>query len=261
MHKLIAVILGLVVLTRSLTLPVAESSAAQCPEGYVWVKAPEVSTSGRDINGWAQTAAGRCVKKSSDDNPPPPGGNHNSSMEGCAGVGDVADGSVAGCSERAFLTANLPALARALVVQLRLPPATPVFGPDPDKNEWKMLAVGFPVWLWTDGPRAKSATASAEGLTFRLRARLQSTTFSMGDGGQLTCSSMTRYSNAVKPGTKSPSCGYSYSRPSLPKGAYTVTATANWQVSWSVDGFSGSFPYAYSDSATIRIGELQALNR
>lgn len=195
------------------------------------------------------------------DNPPPPAGNHNSSMDGCAGAGDAADGTVAGCSERAFLTANLPALARALVVQLRLPPATPVFGPDPDKNEWKMLAVGFPVWLWTDGPRAKSATASAEGLTFRLRARLQSTTFSMGDGGQLTCSSMTRYSNAVKPGTKSPSCGYSYSRPSLPKGAYTVTATANWQVSWSVDGFSGSFPYAYSDSATIRIGELQALNR
>ena len=52
-----------------------------------------------------------------------------------------------------------------------------------------------------------------------------------------------------------------YTQPSPPKGAYTVTATANWQISWSVDGFSGSFPYSYSDSASIRIGELSALNR
>jgi len=32
-------------------------------------------------------------------------------------------------------------------------------------------------------------------------------------------------------------------------------------VNWSVDGFSGSFPMSYSDSAQLRIGELQALNR
>lgn len=264
MHKLIPMILGLAVLAGSLVLSISDSSAAKCPTGYVWVDAPQVGTSGRDINGWAQTAVGRCVKKSSDQSSssdPPGSDRDDSSMDACVGVGNLGDGGVGQCSDRAFLSANLPALARALVVQLRLPPATPVFGPDPKKNEWRMLAVGFPVWLWTEGPRTKSATASAQGLSFRLHARLESTTFRMGDGAQVTCAAMTRYSSAAKPGAKSPTCGHVYLRPSLPKGAYTVTATANWQISWSVDGFSGSFPYSYSDSASIRIGELQALNR
>ncbi len=179
----------------------------------------------------------------------------------CAAAGDLDAGELGACPDGAHMVADLPALARSLVVRLALPPATPVFGPDPNNNEWKMLAVGFPVWLWTDGPREKSATASAQGLTFRLRASLRSTTFAMGDGKQLTCTAMTTYTSSVKPGSKSPTCGYVYTQPSPPKGAYTVTATANWQISWSVDGFSGSFPYSYSDSASIRIGELSALNR
>ena len=55
-------------------------------------------------------------------------------------------------------TIDVSAVARSLVVRLHLPDATPVFGPDPDNNEWKMLAVGYPVWLWTEGPRQKSAS-------------------------------------------------------------------------------------------------------
>jgi len=158
-------------------------------------------------------------------------------------------------------TADLPAIARTLAVQLKLPPATPQFGPDPTNNEWKMLAVGFPIWLWTEGPRAKSTVATATGLTFRLSAELRSTTFAMGDGKTITCAAMTPYRSSVKPGTPSPTCGYAYSKPSLPTGRYTVTATAQWQVNWSVEGFTGSFPVSYSDSASLPIGELQALNR
>lgn len=179
----------------------------------------------------------------------------------CGATDETPLGELGYCADSAHMVADLPALARSLVVRLKLPPATPVFGPDPNDNEWKMLAVGFPVWLWSDGPRERSATASVQGLTFWLRASLRSTTFAMGDGNQVTCTAMTAYTASVKPGSKSPTCGHVYTQPSLPKGPYTVTGTANWQISWSVDGFSGSFPYSYSDSAAIRIGELTALNR
>ena len=158
-------------------------------------------------------------------------------------------------------TIDVTALARSLIVRLRLPDANPRFGPNPNGNEWRMLAVGFPVWLWTDGPRHKEATASAYGISFRLSADLASTTFNTGDGGQVTCSSMATYSEAVKAGSPSPNCGHVYTKPSLPKGPYTVTATPTWRIRWSAGGFSGTLTTSYSDSSTIRIGELRALNR
>lgn len=124
-----------------------------------------------------------------------------------------------------------------------------------------MLAVGFPIWLTTEGARRKSVSTSADGLDLTLTADLQSTTFAMGDGSQVTCTAMTPFTASSKAGSASPTCGHTYTKPSLPKGSYTVTATANWLINWSVDGFSGSFPMSYSDSAQLAIGELQALNR
>ena len=157
--------------------------------------------------------------------------------------------------------ADPEALARQLAVYLRLPDTPPRFGPNPDNNEWKMLAVGYPVWLWVDGPLTKSTTVSASGLTFQLTARRTGTTFTMGDGTTLHCSTTTPYRRDVTPGTPSPTCGHVYKKPSLPGGPYTVTATAHWTITWNVAGLSGTFPLNYSDSAQLRIGELQALVR
>lgn len=159
------------------------------------------------------------------------------------------------------MTLDLDALARSLAVQLHLPDATPIFSPDPNNNEWKMLAVGFPIWLRTEGPDTKSTTASTQGLTFRLSATRTSTNFAMGDGKTITCTAMARYSESVKAGSPSPNCGHAYQQPSGKRDRYTVTGTHHWTVTWSVDSFSGSFPMSYSDSSTIRIGELSALNR
>ena len=50
------------------------------------------------------------------------------------------------------------------------------------------------------------------------------------------CTAMTAYTASVRAGSPSPTCGHVYARPSLSKGAYTVTATANWVVNWSTDG-------------------------
>ncbi|MFT4295731.1 MAG: hypothetical protein QM582_10000 [Micropruina sp.] len=153
------------------------------------------------------------------------------------------------------------AMAVNLVTQLRLPAPTPIFGPDPNVNEWKMLAVGFPIWLWTDGPTSVSTTASSSGFTFRLAAQWRSTTFHMGDGRTVTCTSMAKYSTSVTPGAPSPNCGHVYTQPSLPKGKYQVRAVADWEVTWSVAGFSGVLPAYNEASASIPIGELVALNR
>ena len=153
------------------------------------------------------------------------------------------------------------AMAVRLVTELRLPTPTPNFGPNPNNNEWKMLAVGFPIWLWTEGSTTVSTSASASGFTFQMTARWQSTTFHMGDGNTVTCTSAEKYSASVKPATPSPNCGYAYSKPSLPKGKYRVRAVADWEVNWSVAGFSGVLPAYNEASASIPIGELVALNR
>ncbi|MBK8459539.1 MAG: hypothetical protein IPL43_04540 [Micropruina sp.] len=146
-----------------------------------------------------------------------------------------------------------------MLVALRLPDVTPQFGPRPSVNEWGMLPVGHPIWLWTDGPRTRSASVASQGVTFRLSATWVSMRFSMGDGVTVTCTSMSKYTDAVVPGTRSPSCGHVYSMPSLPKGDYAVTATATWRINWSAAGVSGSFRHAYSDTAQLPIGELQGL--
>ncbi|MEA5052469.1 MAG: hypothetical protein VB093_03355 [Propionicimonas sp.] len=148
-------------------------------------------------------------------------------------------------------------LARHLIVRLQLPTPTPQFGPDPNDNEWHMAVVGYPLWLWTDGPDTVSASESAYGYTFTLRARYRSTTFTMGDGRTTSCTRTTAYRESVKPGTKSPTCGYTYTKPS--KGSYTVTATTHWDVHWSVAGFSGTLPGTHSATRSLPVGELQAL--
>lgn len=151
--------------------------------------------------------------------------------------------------------------AISIVARLRLPDPTPQFGPDPSVNEWKMLAVGFPVWLWTAGPAELTTSVSSGGETFTMTARRKSVRFAMGDGRSVTCNSMSRYSESVKPGRPSPTCGYVYQKPSLPAGSYTVRSTVNWEVSWSVAGYSGVLPTTRIASRALPIGELVALNR
>ena len=150
-------------------------------------------------------------------------------------------------------------LARELVVYLRLPDPGPRFGPDPEVNEWKMAVVGYPLWLWTDGPRELSTHASRDGIDFVLSASWRSTTFDMGDGRSVGCTKTTKYSGSVRPGTRSPTCGYVYARASRPGHDYLVTATTHWTISWAALGQSGSFAGSYAGSRRLVVGELQAL--
>ena len=147
-----------------------------------------------------------------------------------------------------------------VAAQLKLPNPTPRFGPDPSANEWKMLAVGFPIWLWTDRPTTVSTTAHHDGLTFTLTATWTSTTFTMGDGHSKTCTATTIRPKQLKPATEpSPTCGYTYQTKSKIGHPYTVTADTHWRIDWTTNGYSGTFTHTYTGNRTLEIGELQSL--
>ena len=153
--------------------------------------------------------------------------------------------------------------AAIAVARLQLPKIPPGIGPAPNINPWNMAAVGYPLWLWGDGPtHVGPISDSVAGLSVSLDAEVSGLTFRMGDGHTVTCAgSGHRWTTAVQPGTESPSCGYSYAKPSLPDNAYTVTAIANWAVTWTSNGQSGVINVPAVDTTELPVGELQVLVR
>jgi hypothetical protein len=149
------------------------------------------------------------------------------------------------------------------VARLQLPAIAPGIGPSPDLNPWNMAAVGYPLWLWADGQtHVGPVSDSVAGLSVSLDAEVSSLTFRMGDGHTITCPGAGRpWTTAVQPGSKSPTCGYSYAKPSLPEDTYTVAAIANWAVTWTSNGQSGVINVPAVDTAELPVGELQVLVR
>ena len=157
-----------------------------------------------------------------------------------------------------------PAQAGAVAVaRLQLPTLAPGIGPSPQLNPWKMAAVGYPLWLWPDGPtQVGPVSDSVAGLAVSLTARVSKVSFRMGDGSTVSCPAENKHwTKAVEPGQKSPTCGYAYERPSLPKGNYTVTAITTWQVTWTVNNQSGVITVPAVQTAQLPVGELQVLVR
>lgn len=157
-----------------------------------------------------------------------------------------------------------PGQAGALAAaRLKIPTVAPGIGPPSDLNRWKMAAVGYPLWLWADGPtQIGPVSDSVAGLSVSLRAEVTSLTFRMGDGKVVTCQGTgDKWSKAVAPGTKAPSCGHTYIKPSLPKSNYTVAALTEWAVTWTANGQSGVINVPAVQTAELPVGELQVLVR
>jgi hypothetical protein len=157
-----------------------------------------------------------------------------------------------------------PAQAGAIAVaRLKLPAVGPGIGPSPDLNRWKMAAVGYPLWLWAEGPtQVGSVSDSVAGLNVSLRAEVSSLTFRMGDGTTVNCAGAgDPWTEAVEPGTKAPNCGHTYTKPSLPQGSYTVAAVTNWAVTWTANGQSGVINVPAVQTTDLPVGELQVLVR
>ncbi len=157
-----------------------------------------------------------------------------------------------------------PAQAGAIAVaRLQLPTVAPGIGPPPDLNRWKMAAVGYPLWLWADGPtHVGPVSDSVAGLSVSLEASVTSLTFRMGDGNTVQCPGAgDKWSKAVEPGSKAPRCGHTYTEPSLPKGNYTVSALTDWAVTWTANGQSGVINVPAVQTTQLPVGELQVLVR
>jgi hypothetical protein len=157
-----------------------------------------------------------------------------------------------------------PGQAAAMAVaRLQLPTIAPGIGPSPELNPWNMAAVGYPLWLWADGTtHVGPIRDSVGGLSVSLDADVSSLTFRMGDGHSINCVGSGReWTPSVEPGAKSPSCGYSYSKPSLPSGKYTVAAIASWAVTWTSNGQSGVINVPAVATTELPVGELQVLVR
>ncbi len=156
------------------------------------------------------------------------------------------------------------ALAQVAYKELKPPTPTLVLSPPNTRPE----LVGMPLWLSI--PAATwapvTANASAGGVSVTATATPASVMWSMGDGGSVTCHGPgTPFPSdpSAHPPLLSPTCGYTYPRPSttLQGASFPVTATVDWQVAWSGTGNSGgTFPNLRTSSGTqVQVTEVQAL--
>jgi hypothetical protein len=151
-------------------------------------------------------------------------------------------------------------IARRLLV---LP--SPVIRSSPKPGDLQL--VHLPVWLWVNravwAPMSKTAAVPGERVT--ATATPVSVTWRTGDGSVVTCRGPgTPYTRRYSPASASPDCGHTYSRSSAgqPRGAYKVTATITWIVTWqATGGAGGTLPPLFTvAAAAFRVAESQAVN-
>jgi hypothetical protein len=122
--------------------------------------------------------------------------------------------------------------------------------------------VNMPVWMWvttsenTWGPINRNA--SVPGLTVTATAKVKAMNWTMGDGQTIRCDGPgTPYKTSF--GIKqSPTCGHHYRKTSReqPNCRYTVTARADWEITWqSTLGDTGQISMTRQAAAQLRIGE------
>jgi hypothetical protein len=147
---------------------------------------------------------------------------------------------------------------------------SPVIGTNPPS----FGVVNLPTWLWIDASiwHRFSATATAEGVSATAVATPQSVTWSMGDGQVVVCDgSGTPYRVGVPAAGQSTSCFYTYLRSSFGQpsadgdpndGAFPVTATITWDVSWTSTGALGGgvLPALRTTASTaIRVEQVESV--
>jgi hypothetical protein len=135
--------------------------------------------------------------------------------------------------------------------------------------------VNLPTWLWVDAAswHTYSVSATVGSVTATATATPVSVVWSMGDGRSLTCQGPgVAYDLSVASTAQRTSCSYAYSvtsagQPSIDgnpdDGAFTVTATEWWDVSWSAEGASGggSLPsLSTASSSSVRVEQVESVN-
>jgi hypothetical protein len=134
--------------------------------------------------------------------------------------------------------------------------------------------VQFPTWLWVDPDlwHPYEATATAGGVTATATATPETVRWTMGDGGVVECDGPgTPYRIDVSASLQSTSCSYVYTRPSDEgpgvdgegnEGAFVVSATVTWRVTWVAVGASGggTLPSLRTTSTTpVRVEQVESV--
>lgn len=131
-----------------------------------------------------------------------------------------------------------------------------MIGPDPTWNEWNALAIGYPIWYWTnDTPQ--HTTLTQDGITITIHATPTHTTINPGDNTpDLTCTTTTPYDrDHTTPGTPSPDCGHTYTT----TGTMTITATTHWTITWTAAQQTGTLTTTRTDTRTLDIITLNTV--
>jgi hypothetical protein len=153
-------------------------------------------------------------------------------------------------------------LAQLAVRYLRLP--DPVIRSSPAPGALQLTRL--PVWLWVASgawqPQSKTAQVPGESVT--ATAAPVSAAWSMGDGTTVTCKGPGTPYSGGNPAAASPTCGHTYEESSAgqPGGAYRVTVTITWDITWKgIGGAGGALaPLQTVAAAEFRVAESQALN-
>ncbi len=152
-------------------------------------------------------------------------------------------------------------LAQQAANELTVSECTVAVAPPSDR-----LIVRLPTWLWLEGCAwaPLSATASVPLLSATVTAAPTGVVWDLGEGTRLACAGPGVAWRADVPAeVQSTYCSHAYARSSAgqPGDAYTVTATVRWELSWSASNGEGGglSPVLPSSSATVRVGEVQAI--
>ena len=157
-----------------------------------------------------------------------------------------------------------PTLLRDEAVE-RLTLPTPQIAMNPPGDQ----VVHINSWLWLDDAiwTTHSKSASAGGVTATVTATPRRVVWDLGNGDTVMCDGPgTPYDPARPSAEQATDCSYTYEHTSAdqPGDAYAVTATVEWELSWSVQGAAGggALPALFTSAPmSVRVGELQALNQ
>ena len=164
---------------------------------------------------------------------------------------------------------NPYALAMQAENSLQLPSPTINFNPATN------AVVNLSTWIWIDPaswhPYVVSATVGT--VTATATATPESVSYNLGDGDALTCPGPgTAYRTDQPSAAQQTYCSYAYPSTSSGQpspdgnpndGAFRVTATVTWQVSWSAQGApgGGGLPSLTTFSATnLRVEQVESVN-
>jgi len=147
-------------------------------------------------------------------------------------------------------------------------------GPAIHANPSAYSVVNVPTWLWIDPStwRPFVASATAGGVTATAVATPSYVTWSMGDGGTVVCEgSGVAYDTTQPASEQHTDCSYTYRQSSIGQpspdgnpndGAYPVTATITWAVTWTVTGATGegALPNLRTSSTIfVRVEQIESI--